>query len=503
MKRKIAYAMVLMISFCLGGCGTEYDGKNNSPAQTVAGSLAAAIPSAGDSQEGTSEEQATASPDRQSVGQKGTDSEETEVEETEFEEAVSEQIALIASQVKKWTDMDSDSDDGEPYCSYAVTDLDRDGRLEVIESSADQGSGRFTTSKYFQVNEAGDALERISTSDDADGNSQDDIVSNMETVYYDLSTGEYHYITGDFATAGAATGFFDSVTSLTLRRGKISSKLLGYRLCEADKKGKLRTKYYQMTKKGKEKKLSRLEYDEEMLADHRYSRCAKSSVEVSWFSFQKKIEKYTQEELKKLLTDSYRKFSTGTAVKKVKKKILGYSVQMPLITKMQDREKQERLNRLIRNRVRKELKYFCGQKDMPFDLWGYYLTVKYAGRDEVSILGEIEGYAEGAPHPWRKAYTVNIDLEQEREIPQTEILPKKCRKEIERSILDGSCQDVSEFASSYRKAVKELHGKHTKKLWSDWKYVEVYRGKREGTVGVVINTVYALGSYAVYEVNGM
>ncbi len=489
MRKGIALFTALAVTVSLCSCGVKKNEQNNSPAEADVSASAAAVAEEKNGQEETADIQETAEPDKPANGQEGMKS---EVEE-------SAQIALIASQVKKWTKMDSDSDDGEPYCSYAVTDLDQNGRLEIIESSADQGSGRFTTSEYFQVNEAGDDLEQLSISDEE--YSQDDIVSNMDTVYYDESTGEYHYITGDFATAGAATGFVDTVTFLTLREGSIESELLAVREREALKNGKFRTKYYKMTKKGKEKKLSKLEYDEEEIADSWFSGCAKSSVDISWFSFDRKISKYTQEELTELLKDSYSKFSTGTAVKKVKKKILGYSVQVPKIIQMEDQVKQEKLNQMIQKRIKKELKNYCRMKDMPFDLWGYYLTVKYAGKDEISILGEIEGYAEGAPHPWRGAYTINLDLEQERELSQKEILPKKYRKEVETLILNGSCQDVSEFASSYRKAVKELHGKNTKKLMEsgEWKYVDVYYGKSKDVVGVVINTAYAVGSYAVYE----
>lgn len=195
--------------------------------------------------------------------------------------------------------------------------------------------------------------------------------------------------------------------------------------------------------------------------------------------------------------------SRGYSVKRVKRKILGYTVKIPVIIQMEDQKKQKILNQMIQKKIKRNLKSFCGMKDMPFNLWHYGLTVKYAGRDEISILGEINGYAKGAPHPWSAVYTINLDVEQEREIPQKKILPKKYRKAVEELILNQECTDVSEYSGTYRDVVKMLNGENTKNLVEagGWKYIDVYHGKSKGTVGVVINTVYAVGGYAVYEVD--
>ncbi|MBO5484736.1 MAG: hypothetical protein J5979_05960 [Lachnospiraceae bacterium] len=412
---------------------------------------------------------------------------------------ITDQLKIIARKYKKWTKGESEDD---PYLSYAVTDLDQNGRLEIIASSADQGSGRFTNSEYFQVNRAGDGLEKISTPY-KEGWSQDDIVSNMETAYYDEDSGGYYYITGDFVTAGLATGYYDSVSALTLQQGKITTECLGYVQKENEKDSKSHTTYCKITKKGREKKVSKREYNEDDIADEWFSSCGKLSVNISWFQLKKAPSKLSVVEIEKILEQSYEEFQLGYPVKQKKKKISGYSIKVPVITRMEDKGKQKRINHMIVQKIKKQFQPFGKEGKKSFALWYHNFHVTYAARDRLSIVGEYQGYGKDAAHPCAVAYAVNLDLEQEKEISQKKLLPEKYRKDVEKLIINGNCKDVSEMASAYRKAVKMANGKKKKQIFGLqdlWDCVDVYQGKYD-YIGVIIPTPYVIGSYAIYEIH--
>ena len=60
---------------------------------------------------------------------------------------VDEQIDLIVNNYSMWT-MKTDDDTNKPY-SYVVTDLDQNGRLEIIASTC-QGTGIYTYSNWCE-----------------------------------------------------------------------------------------------------------------------------------------------------------------------------------------------------------------------------------------------------------------------------------------------------------------------------------------------------------------
>ena len=111
---------------------------------------------------------------------------------------IQEQIACIASHADVWLETDDTSDFPASYYHYAVTDLDHNGRLEVIASTGVQGSGAFTSSKYYQISADGTDLRRIS--DTVEGA---DIVDALKTVYVDAESGSYYYCVEDYMSGGA------------------------------------------------------------------------------------------------------------------------------------------------------------------------------------------------------------------------------------------------------------------------------------------------------------
>lgn len=134
----------------------------------------------------------------------GETSEVTTVEGSETEASASQvipdntpsetdpQIDLIASKKDIWL---TPSDDHATYY-YCVTDLDHNGRLEVICASM-QGAGYFTSANFFEVNDEGDDLIECSLpGDDFEGFLFPDIITDKPVdVYTDGNL--YTYIFDD------------------------------------------------------------------------------------------------------------------------------------------------------------------------------------------------------------------------------------------------------------------------------------------------------------------
>lgn len=233
--------------------------------------------------------------------------------------SVGNQLKTIAGYAEKWRKMESQDDPFESM-NYAVTDLDQNGRLEIIASSGQQGSGRFTYTDYFQVNQAGDGLKKLKTSSMAGS----DIVKNISTAYFDPDIREYHYITSDFASAGAAVGYYTAVTSLTLRGNKIVDEPLGYKDVVV-KNGKEKPQYfYTYSQEGntdspEKRKMRASEFSVEEISSKAYAKCGKLSVNISWFSFERSLNDMTEEQMIYYLKRSYEAFRLGEPLQRKEK----------------------------------------------------------------------------------------------------------------------------------------------------------------------------------------
>lgn len=133
-----------------------------------------------------------------------------------------EQLLVIAENSQMWATEDDYLYDAY---QYAVTDLDHNGRYEVIVSNMG-GTGMYTYSRFFEINESYDGLAECAT-DYTEFDSQPDIMSGKLETYID-DRGEFHYAVYDLIKNGAAE-YYENVQELTLRDGKISSNYLAYK----------------------------------------------------------------------------------------------------------------------------------------------------------------------------------------------------------------------------------------------------------------------------------
>lgn len=137
---------------------------------------------------------------------------------------VEKQIDVIMNNIDTWN-LSTDEDIYAPY-GYAITDLDQNGRLEIIASSC-QGTGIYTYSNYYEVNESLNGLNKIERNVE-EGSSEADIMIPTVKVFINKATNEYHYIFDDLVKVGAAE-YYENKQDIVLKNGKIYEKAIAYR----------------------------------------------------------------------------------------------------------------------------------------------------------------------------------------------------------------------------------------------------------------------------------
>lgn len=137
---------------------------------------------------------------------------------------VEKQIDVIMNNIDTWN-LSTDEDIYAPY-GYAITDLDQNGRLEIIASSC-QGTGIYTYSNYYEVNESLNGLNKIERNVE-EGSSEADIMIPTVKVFIDKASNEYHYIFDDLVKVGAAE-YYENKQDIVLKNGKLYEKAIAYR----------------------------------------------------------------------------------------------------------------------------------------------------------------------------------------------------------------------------------------------------------------------------------
>lgn len=131
---------------------------------------------------------------------------------------IEKQLDLILNNKNLWyKDMEL-----EKY-SYAVTDLDKNGRVEIV-SSICQGTGMYTYTEIYEVNESMNGLN-LCESNLLEYDSQADIIKNQFVVFYDITNNKYHYIFDDL-TKNGPTEYYENKRDFCLSDGKINERYL-------------------------------------------------------------------------------------------------------------------------------------------------------------------------------------------------------------------------------------------------------------------------------------
>ena len=130
-----------------------------------------------------------------------------------------EQRAFIESRRSEWLPQGMDYE----TWYYDITDLDHNGRLEVITASL-QGSGMYTYVTVREVNEACTGLT-LCLDDLREGEAWPDIIVSSLTFYRNPANGVYSYVCEDGMRDGAAH-YITAVDSFSLEHGRISVRTL-------------------------------------------------------------------------------------------------------------------------------------------------------------------------------------------------------------------------------------------------------------------------------------
>lgn len=207
------------------------------------------------------------------------------------------QLQVIANNRELWY---GPSEFQETYL-YAVTDLNQDGRLELIRSSC-QGTGLYTYSTYFEVNESLDGLTSLNQLLE-EGSSEADIMVSTVPVYYDSENDTYYYIFDDVIRNGSAE-YYENKRALSLEADAIQNTMLAYRsVISSGGSDAVIT-----CQNADETKISEAAY--ESIADTVFPDLEKKTASLSWQPGMDytDISPMTDEEVLKMLLESYAGF---------------------------------------------------------------------------------------------------------------------------------------------------------------------------------------------------
>lgn len=109
---------------------------------------------------------------------------------------------------------------------FTVTDLDQNGRLELIISRL-EGSGRYTYSDYYEVNKELDGLTPCEWPD-RNFESEADVMVSSVPVYYDPNNEIFYYIFQDRIPDGIHYAS-ENKRAISLADGTLSERILAYK----------------------------------------------------------------------------------------------------------------------------------------------------------------------------------------------------------------------------------------------------------------------------------
>lgn len=396
-------------------------------------------------------------------------------------EGVQNQLDLLVENAHKWR-VAGDEDRVEEI-RYAVTDLDRNGRLEIMVLREDEDDDQYLLQGFFEINASGDGVKEIETNQIGDISMADDELMELEMAYYDPKTGECHYVIEnelpeEEQLSDESSDYGKSIIALTLKQGKLSRDMLAYQTQIKTQTGEMQSRFYQVNDTGKTE-IDPSEYTVEELGDAVYANCGKCTVHFSNFFFDHSLEDMTEKQMHYALEKSYRESFMGYPLGQQDKKVAGQKIQVPQYSTMQDAEKQKRINQMIV----KQLEQILTQLDSKKDAQNVDISVKYAGWDRVSLLVQGDGICD----------TINIDLEQGSLLLEQELLPESVREDmVEEVELD---LDVSEeYAEKLDADIYENLVKHLEK----WQGISLYQ--TSNMIGFVIPTDLASDPYVIHEV---
>ena len=228
--------------------------------------------------------------------------------------SVEGQLKTIAEAKDKIVTYDNED---ENY-HYAITDLDQNGRLELIVSTGMFGAEHITGNWYYEISKDGSKLKKCKGK--AFGNEGHDICDDIDTVYIDPKKHNYYYIVHGITHVSGAENY-DSVGFLQLKNGTLTDNYLAGGSHFVSKKGKLKDSYYKLTKNANKRTaiITKKQYsDIDSLMNEKYGKLKKESVAIQWFSYEQLMSEVSESQFLLKLQKSQENFAIGKKVKKCK-----------------------------------------------------------------------------------------------------------------------------------------------------------------------------------------
>ena len=241
MKRILSVVLCIVMLFALCACGE----KTTATKQETASSA----PASADASAAAAEVQATPDPS-----------------------STANQTQLIFSNLSAIT---SNADYSTFY--FTVTDLDHNGRLEVI-SAVTESSNNYTRGVGYEVNSTFDSLSPLEFSL-PEGQGLPEIVSKNADTYYDSASNSYYYIFNDNGDVNS-TGHYLTIDSLCLKDGIATVTPIAYQDVSVEKGI---TVYTFTDGNGSTLNLTSLS-DFQKQPDVKYSGFTKSQTSFNWVS---------------------------------------------------------------------------------------------------------------------------------------------------------------------------------------------------------------------------
>lgn len=152
-----------------------------------------------------------------------------DIEEPKKIENIDEQIEIIAKNIDKWKTYEEYAND---TVQYVITDLDHNGRLEIILTQMG-GSGYFSYNNYYEVDSNFQNIIECGF-DEEEGYSEADLsISDEVDVYYDKTLNNYYYIFTDVMKTNP-NEYYEGIYSINLKDCKVNEYYIASKMTTYD-----------------------------------------------------------------------------------------------------------------------------------------------------------------------------------------------------------------------------------------------------------------------------
>lgn len=180
--------------------------------------------------------------------------------------------------------------------------MDRNGRPELISASV-RGTGIYTYSDYYEVNEQLDGLTQCEVHTNME-DSGADIVVEAVPVYYDGKADTYYYIFSDYIRNGM-TMSYENIRELSLKSGEITDKVLVYKESIYDENGMETAEYYNAAIG---EAINSEQY--ESMVETVFAGLEKKTAAFLWEGrLMSELKEMSREQIQDMLQKSYKEFS--------------------------------------------------------------------------------------------------------------------------------------------------------------------------------------------------